>query len=195
MIERLILATHNQGKVREFDKMLAGLAGRIEGAAEHNLPEPEETETTFEGNALLKARAAMTATGLPALSDDSGLTVEALDGAPGIYSARWAGPEKDFDMAMQRIYDELGGDIEGKKAAFVAVLALAFPDGTEQTFEGRVDGTLSWPARGENGFGYDPIFVPDGFDITFAEFDPADKNAMSHRARAVEKLKAYLSNE
>ena len=195
MIRRLLLATHNQGKVREFEKMLDGLVGQLESAGAHNLPEPEETGLTFTENALLKARAAAQATGLPALADDSGLSVEALDGAPGIYSARWAGESKDFKVAMQRIHDELDGNIEGQKAAFIAVLALVYPDGQEEVFEGRVDGTLTWPARGENGFGYDPIFIPDGHEITFGEFAPEDKNAISHRANAVQKFKAYLSDE
>ncbi len=194
-MDRLVLATHNAGKVKEFETLLAGLTVQVESAADHNLFEPEETRTTFEENALIKARAACAATGLPSLADDSGLAVEALGGAPGIYSARWAGPEKDFGHAMQRIHDELNGDVEGQKAAFVAVLALVFPDGREEIFEGRVEGTLTWPARGDKGFGYDPIFVPGGYDISFAQMDPAEKNALSHRSKAVKQFTTFLTTE
>jgi len=195
MIEELILATHNQGKVHEFEVMLDGLVGKLSSALDYKLDEPEETETTFTGNALLKARAAMQATGLPCLADDSGLCVDGLDNAPGIYSARWAETPngRDFSMAMGRINDELNGINGTQTAYFMVVLALVYPDGHEEVFEGRVDGTLTWPMRGEKGHGYDPIFVAQGYDITFAEMDVDKKNAISHRAVAVEKLKKYLT--
>lgn len=184
----LLLATHNAGKVREIAALLSPFNMTIISAADKDLPEPEETETTFEGNAKLKAIAAAHASGLPALADDSGFCVMALDNAPGVYSARWAGPGKDFKLAMQRVHDELvqkgiavGPDA---RAAFVCVLALAQPDGSCKTFEGHVDGHVVWPPRGNKGFGYDPIFVPDGYDQTFAEIEPPVKNKISHRARA-----------
>ncbi len=198
-IKTLLIATHNQGKVVEFGWMLDGLGITLKSAADFNLPEPEETEDSFAGNALLKARAAFQATGLPALADDSGLCVDALDGAPGIYSARWGEtPEgRDFNMAMERVNKELGGIVEGEHAAhFIAVLALVYPDANgklcEQVFEGKLSGNLCWPMRGDNGHGYDPIFVPVGFKRTCAEMDADEKNAISHRAVAVEKFKEYL---
>lgn len=193
-IDTLLIATHNQGKVKEFDDMLAGLGVTLKSAADYNLPEPEETEKTFVGNALLKARAAVKATGITALADDSGLAVDALGGAPGIYSARWGEtPQgRDFNKAMQRVHDELGGVDGTHSASFVAVLALVYPDGQEEIFEGRVNGKIVWPMRGDLGHGYDPIFQPDGYDITFAEMQVAEKNVISHRARAVEKFKKYL---
>ncbi|NQZ14582.1 MAG: RdgB/HAM1 family non-canonical purine NTP pyrophosphatase [Alphaproteobacteria bacterium] len=198
MIETLVLATHNQGKVKEFAEMLGELVGssvsNIKSAADFDLPEPEETEDTFVGNALLKARAACEKTGVPCLADDSGLAVDALDGAPGIYSARWAETSKgrDFNVAMERVNNECE-QIDGTQTArFVAVLALVYPDGREEVFEGTVEGNLTWPARGDKGFGYDPIFVPNGHEITFAEMDSSDKHAMSHRANAVQKFKTYL---
>lgn len=201
-MQTLLLATHNKGKVVEFEEMLSGLNIEIKSAADFNLPEPDETETTFVGNALIKARAACQATGLPALADDSGLCVDALDGAPGVYTADWAetdghGQEgRDFNIAMARVNDEIG-EIKGTETAyFIAVLALVYPDVngalSEVTFEGRFDGHLTWPMRGEKGHGYDPIFVPEGQNITSAEMEPADKNAMSHRAKAVAKFKEYL---
>ncbi len=193
-INTLLIATHNQGKVKEFDDMLTGLGVSLKSAADYNLPEPEETENTFVGNALLKARAAVKATGVAALADDSGLAVDALDGAPGIYSARWGEtPQgRDFNKAMQRVHDELGTVDGTQSASFVAVLALVYPDGQEEIFEGRVKGKIVWPMRGDLGHGYDPIFQPDGYDITFAEMPIAEKNTISHRARAVEKFKEYL---
>jgi len=193
-IDTLLIATHNQGKVKEFDDMLAGLGVTLKSAADYSLPEPDETEKTFVGNALLKARAAVKATGITALADDSGLAVDALGGAPGIYSARWGEtPQgRDFNKAMQRVHDELGGVDGTQSASFVAVLALVYPDGQEEIFEGRVNGKIVWPMRGDLGHGYDPIFQPDGYDITFAEMQVAEKNAISHRARAVEKFKEYL---
>lgn len=182
-VPHLVLATHNPGKVKEIAALLDGYVERFSSAGELDLPEPEETGATFEENAILKARAASQSAGLPALADDSGLCVYGLGGAPGIYSARWAGPEKDFDAAMQRVHDELG-DNPDRRAAFVCVLALVQPDGSVETFEGRVEGSIVWPPRGDQGFGYDPFFVPDGETRTFAEMAPAEKKAMSHRARA-----------
>ena len=186
-VRRLVIASHNAGKVREIAELLAPYG--IEGvpAAALRLPEPEETGDTFLANAELKARAAVRS-GLPALADDSGLAVAALDGAPGIYSARWAGPDRDFSRAMAKVHDRLGDRPRG--AAFVAALALAWPDGHAESFEGRVEGRLVWPPRGERGFGYDPVFVPDGHDETFGEMDPDAKSRISHRARAFAKLAA-----
>jgi XTP/dITP diphosphohydrolase len=195
---RLLIATHNSGKLREFDELLQPFGITVLGAAAMDLEEPEETGSTFHDNALLKARAAAQASGLVALSDDSGLCVDALDGAPGIYSARWAGSTKDFDAAMARVESELEahGAPPPWRAAFVSVLALAWPDGAEETFEGRVDGILVFPPRGTAGFGYDPIFLPDGHDRTFGEMSSEEKHgipadgslALSHRARAFQKF-------
>lgn len=187
--DRLVLASHNPGKVREIADLLAPLGLTVLSAAALGLPEPDETEPTFVGNALLKARAAARGAGLPALADDSGLEVLALGGAPGIYSARWAGPDKDFGRAMARVEAELAasGDPD-RRARFVCVLALATPEGEEHVFEGEVVGTLTFPPRGAKGFGYDPIFVPDGETRTFGEFEPAEKHAISHRAMAFAKF-------
>lgn len=185
--DTLILATHNAGKVREIGALLRPFAVTVKSAGELALPEPEETETTFTGNARLKALAAATAAGVPALADDSGLCVNALGGDPGIYSARWAGPGKDFNSAMEKVQDALG-DAGDRSAYFICVLALAWPDGHCEVFEGRIDGALVWPMRGQHGFGYDPMFVPDGHEMTFGEMDPAAKHAMSHRARAFAQL-------
>jgi XTP/dITP diphosphohydrolase len=158
-------------------------------AADLNLPEPEETETTFVGNALIKARAAVMASNLPALADDSGLCVNALGGDPGVYSARWAGPEKSFSRAMEEIQKRLlASHNPDRSAHFICALALAWPDGATLTFEGRVDGHLTWPPRGSLGFGYDPMFIPAGYDQTFGEMDPGKKHSMSHRARAFAKF-------
>jgi XTP/dITP diphosphohydrolase len=187
----LVVATHNPGKLREISDLLAPLGLSARAAGELGLAEPEETESTFIGNALLKARAACAASGLPALADDSGLAVAALGGDPGIYSARWAGPDKDFRVAMQRVWREL----EGKKdhsARFVCVLALALPDGTEHAFEGEARGAITWPPRGDKGFGYDPIFVPEGQTRTFAEMNALEKLPLTHRARAFEKFLSAL---
>lgn len=181
---RLVLASHNKGKLAEFSRLLDGYGVTVVSAGELNLPEPEETATTFAGNAELKALAAARATNLPALSDDSGLCVSALGGAPGIYSARWAGPDKDFPAAMRRIEDGIGED--ERDAWFICVLCLAFPDGRTLSFEGRIDGTIAPAPRGAEGHGYDPIFVPVGETRTFAEMSDAEKNAISHRARAFE---------
>jgi XTP/dITP diphosphohydrolase len=189
----LVVASHNQGKVREIKDLLAPFGIVTKGAAELGLPEPEETETTFAGNAALKARAAAKASGLPALADDSGLAVTALGGAPGIYSARWAGETKDFSFAMQRVERELKKKgAQDFSAKFVCALALAEPGKEPEIFEGEVHGRLLFPPRGTRGFGYDPIFVADGMSETFGEIEPTQKHAMSHRARAFARLVAAL---
>ncbi|HEX4157510.1 MAG TPA: RdgB/HAM1 family non-canonical purine NTP pyrophosphatase [Rhizomicrobium sp.] len=193
MTRTLVLATHNRGKVREIGELLAPLGFDVKSADQLGLPEPEETETSFAGNSLLKAEAASKASGFAALADDSGLVVSALDGAPGIYSARWAGPNKDFAVAMARVEHELGAAGSADRSAkFVCALALARPRDETVVFEGEVHGHLVFPPRGEKGFGYDPIFIADGMDVTFGELDPAHKHAISHRARAFAKLKAWL---
>ncbi|GAB3122982.1 RdgB/HAM1 family non-canonical purine NTP pyrophosphatase [Novispirillum itersonii] len=185
--DTLIVASHNAGKVREIRDLLAPFSIDVRSAGDLNLPEPEETGSTYAENAILKAVAAATAANLPALSDDSGVSVSALDGAPGIYSARWAGPEKDFEMAMSKVIRLVGANPD-RAVAFICVLCVAWPDGHTECFEGRVDGTLTAPPRGTNGFGYDPMFTPDGYDQTFGEMDPTAKHAISHRARAFTKL-------
>jgi XTP/dITP diphosphohydrolase len=183
----LVIASHNPGKVAEMRDLLAGRPVRLIGAAELGLAEPEETGATFAANASLKAQAATRATGKPALADDSGIAVAALDGAPGIYSARWAGPGRDFGLAMARVHRELG-EKPDRRARFVSALALAWPDGHVESFEGTVDGTLTWPPRGGHGFGYDPIFVPKGETRTFGEMRPEEKERLSHRSRAMARL-------
>lgn len=191
---RLVVASHNSGKVREIAALLAPLGVEAVSAAALNLPEPEETETTFAGNAALKARAAAEASGLLSLADDSGLEVFALGGDPGVYSARWAGPSKDFGAAMQRVRDEL--EAKGAtdlSARFVCALALAQPGGAVDVFEGEVRGSLVWPPRGTQGFGYDPIFQPIGHTRTFGEMSHEEKLPLTHRTRAFEKLIAALS--
>jgi XTP/dITP diphosphohydrolase len=187
--QRLAIATHNEGKRREIEALLAPFGIEIVGAGALGLPEPEETGDSFEANAELKARAAADAGGLPALADDSGLVVPALNGAPGIYSARWAGPQRDFALAMARVERELAGNPD-RRAYFVAVLALAWPGGAIETWRGEVQGTLVWPPRGGNGFGYDPMFRPDGETMTYGEMSPAEKNRTNHRARAFAKFRA-----
>jgi XTP/dITP diphosphohydrolase len=190
---RLLAATHNAGKVSELKDLFEPYGFAVVSAGELGLAEPEETEATFTGNALLKARAAMQASGLPALSDDSGLAVTALGGEPGIYSARWAGEPRDFRRAMQRVEAALCATGSADRSAkFVCALAVAWPDGSEAVFEGEVHGHLVWPPRGTRGFGYDPVFVANGETLTFGEMDPARKHAMSHRAAAVAKLRAAL---
>ena len=187
--DTLVVASHNQGKVREIRELLAPWHLHVVGANELGLDEPEETESTFAGNAALKARAAAQATHHPALADDSGLVVMALGGAPGIYSARWAGAAKDFAVAMKRVEQELRAkSATDTSARFVCVLALAAPHEDVEIFEGEVRGHLVFPPRGSHGFGYDPIFVADGMTETFGEIEPATKHGMSHRARAFEKL-------
>lgn len=186
-IPRLVLASHNPGKLVEIAELLAPFAVAVVSAGDLGLPEPEETGSTFIENAELKARAAATGAGLPALADDSGIVINALGGAPGIYSARWAGEAKDFSAAMDRVAREMG-DNPDRSAHFISALSVAWPDGTIHTVEGRVDGIIVHPRRGARGFGYDPIFQPLGHDLTFGEMDPAVKNAMSHRARAFARL-------
>lgn len=198
----LVVASHNSGKVREIRELLTPFGLKIVSAAKLGLPEPEETETTFAGNASLKAVAAATASGHPALSDDSGLAIDALGGEPGIYAARWAelprveretyGQRRDFDMAMWHVNDKLNG-ADTRRARFICALCLAWPDGSDDVYEGTVEGEIIWPPRGELGFGYDPIFQMLGDDKTFAEIDPAEKHAKSHRADAFAKfLKAQF---
>ena len=186
---KLILASHNQGKVRELNDLLAPFNAEVISAGALDLPEPEETGLSFIANAELKALAAAMGANMIALSDDSGLCVDGLNGDPGIYSARWAGPTKDFGLAMKKIQNALG-DNPNRNARFVAALTLAWPDGHCETFEGKVLGRLTFPPRGAHGFGYDPIFIPDGHDITFGEMDPAKKHEMSHRADAFRQLVA-----
>jgi XTP/dITP diphosphohydrolase len=187
--DRLVIATHNPGKLREIGALVAPFGVECLSAGALGLPEPEETGLTFEDNAILKARAAADRSGLPALADDSGLVVPALGGDPGIYSARWAGPNKDFMAAMRRVEDGLAGKTD-RSAFFVAALALAWPDGHLEVFRGEAHGTLVWPPRGERGFGYDPVFLPTGGTETFGEMDPDAKHAISHRAEAFRKLVA-----
>ncbi len=190
--QRIVAATHNPGKAVEIAALLDGRF-EIVTAKSLNLIEPAETEPTFVGNAVLKARGAADASGLVALADDSGLSVAALDGAPGVFSARWAGPDKDFALAMNKVeerLEEIGAD--DRAAWITSALAVAWPDGPCLVVEGRVDGHLTFPPRGDRGFGYDPIFIPEGGDLTFGEMESAQKDAVSHRARAFRKLKAAL---
>jgi len=184
--DRLVVASHNRGKIDEITELLAPFGIAAVAATALGLPEPEETGDSFEANAALKARAAAAASRLPALADDSGLVVPALDGSPGIYSARWAGAAKDFRAAMARVERELGD--RDRDAVFVAVLALAWPEGHVELFRGEAPGRLVWPPRGDKGFGYDPMFVPAGGRLTFGEMEPARKHRISHRARAFAKL-------
>lgn len=196
----LVVASHNAGKVREIRELLESFPVSVVAASDLGLPEPDETGTTFAENAILKAKAAVSASGKPALADDSGLAVDALDGAPGIHSARWAGPAKDFAQAMRNIEEKLaaqGATTPDKRTArFVCVLALAWPDGHVEVFPGEIAGTLVWPPKGTKGFGYDPIFLPEGHDRTFGEMTaeekhgwrPGEPTALSHRARAFKAL-------
>ncbi len=192
---KLVVASHNKGKIREINELLAPYGFDVVSAGDLDLPEPEETGLTFEANAELKAVAAATASGLPALADDSGFCVAALNGDPGIYSARWAGPDKDFAMAMRNIEEKLQGQNaqapDERRSSFVAVLCLAWPDSHTEFFRGEVEGTVVWPPRGDQGFGYDPVFQPDGHDRTFGEMTSEEKHggiddgsALSHRSRA-----------
>ncbi len=198
---KLVLATHNVGKVREIAALMAPLGVSTLSAGELGLPEPEETETTFAGNARLKALAAARASGLPALSDDSGLAIDALDGAPGIYAARWAelpkseGGGRDFDMAMWHVWDQINNSKlktlgKAPTARFICALCLAYPDGKTDVYEGTVEGIITWPPRGNKGFGYDPIFQALGDSLSFAQIDPDEKQAKSHRADAFAKFLA-----
>lgn len=182
-----VLASHNAGKIKELQQILAPLGIVLKSATDLDLPEPEETETTFEGNAALKAKAACEATGLVCLADDSGLSVDALDGAPGIYSARWAGEPRDFGRAMQRVQDALA-DSADRTARFVCVIALARPDGSLTYYRGEVVGEIVWPPRGDGGFGYDPIFRPQGHERVFAEMSAEEKRQLSHRGRALDAM-------
>jgi XTP/dITP diphosphohydrolase len=185
--DRLVLASHNKGKIIEFRGLLAPYGVGVVPSEELCIIDPEETGSDFTANAILKAEATAAASGMPSLADDSGLVVDALDGAPGIYSARWAGPGRDFSVAMQRVHDELaakGALATPPRANFTCMLCLATPDGNVRMFEGKVFGHLSFPPRGENGFGYDPIFVPEGHDQTFGEMNPEDKQLISHRYEA-----------
>lgn len=186
---RLVVATHNQGKLREIADLLRPHGVNAISAGSLGLPEPDETAPDFVGNARIKALAAATAAGLPALADDSGFCVAALGGAPGMHSARWAGPGKDFSHAMARVHQQMSGAAD-RRAWFVAALCLAWPDGQTATFVGRVDGQAVWPPRGGQGFGYDPMFVPHGEARTFGEIAPEEKHAVSHRARAFVQLEA-----
>jgi XTP/dITP diphosphohydrolase len=181
--QKLVLASHNKGKLREIESLLRPHGIEVVSAGTLGLPEPEEDAPDFAGNARIKAVAAAVASGLPALSDDSGFCVAALDGAPGVLSARWAGPSKDFAMAMQAVHDRMGDAVD-RRAWFIAALCLAWPDSHTETFLGRIDGRAVWPPRGDKGFGYDPMFVPAGGRETFGEIDPDEKHAVSHRARA-----------
>lgn len=191
MIETLVLATHNKGKKKEFDTLLQGLVGEVKSAGDLGLIEPPETGTTFLENATMKAVTAMKATGLPALADDSGMCVNALDGAPGVYSADWAGEPRDFQKAMALVHDKMG-EATDRGAQFMCILVLAYPDGRIEHFEGKCEGSIIWPPRGLEGFGYDPMFMPDGYDKSFGEMSADEKHAISHRARAVEKFINYL---
>jgi XTP/dITP diphosphohydrolase len=185
---RLVVASHNKGKVWEINQLIAPYGLEAVSAGELGLSEPDETETTFTGNALIKARAAALGSGLPALADDSGLEIDVLGGEPGVYSANWAGPARDFGLAMQRVHDAVvarGTWAEpGPRANFISVLCLAWPNGEHAFFQGKVHGHLVWPQRGGNGFGFDPMFVADGETKTFGEMEPAQKYAISHRTRA-----------
>lgn len=200
--EKLVLASHNTGKLREIADLLRPYGVQVTSAGELGLSEPEETETTFTGNAILKARASAEASGLPALADDSGLAVTALDGQPGIYSARWAetdgsgaaGGKRDFATAMERVQRELEGKAD-RSAQFICALCLYWPNGDKLVYEGEVQGQMVWPPRGARGFGYDPMFQPEGYEITFGEMDPDAKHVISHRADAFKKLVADVFSE
>ena len=190
--EKILIATHNKGKLEEFREMLAPYGVDVTSAGELGLAEPPETEDSFEGNARIKALAAVTASGLVTIADDSGLCVDALDGAPGVYTADWAGPGRDWMMAMRTVEEKLQakGAVtpEQRKASFNCTLLVRWPDGQERIYVGQAPGHLSWPPRGSFGHGYDPVFVPDGFDVSFAQMDHAQKNSISHRSRALGKL-------
>ena len=193
---QLVIASHNDGKIKEINELVASFNIEAVSAKKIGLLDPEETGSTFAENAAIKARAAARGANLPALADDSGLEVTALSGAPGIFSARWAGEPRDFNFAMKKVESALTeSGTEDFSARFVCVLCLAWPDGHEETFEGEVPGRLIFPPRGDKGFGYDPIFIPDGYGVTFAEMDPEEKHAISHRADAFRKLiKACLND-
>jgi len=191
--DRLVVASHNPGKVWEINQLIASYGLDAVSASDLGLEVPEEPEPTFEGNARIKAQFAAKAAGLPALADDSGIEIDALDGAPGVHTADWAGPRRDFGIAMQRVHDQMAKRHawrgEPARANFISVLCLAWPDGQTELFQGKVYGHVVWPPRGDNGFGYDPIFVADGQTLTFGEMEPAKKYAISHRTRAFEHFK------
>jgi XTP/dITP diphosphohydrolase len=193
--DRIVIASHNIGKVWEMAELLAPYGIETIAAAELNLPEPEETGSSFIENAALKAVAAAEGSFLPALADDSGLEVAALGGDPGLFSARWGGPERDFGLAMRKVHEAMQKTGSGDKTAnFTCALVMAWPDGTQEAFEGKVFGEIVWPRRGDKGFGYDPIFRPDGYDITFGEMDQDAKHAISHRAIAFKAMMDALYN-
>ncbi|WGH80300.1 RdgB/HAM1 family non-canonical purine NTP pyrophosphatase [Jannaschia ovalis] len=196
--DTLLIATHNRGKLEEFRALLAPHGITVKSNRDFDLPEPEETEATFVGNARIKARAAVDATGLPALADDSGIEIDGLDGAPGVHTADWAetGQGRDFHVAMERAWRELEARAapEPRTARFCATLVLRWPDGHEEVFEGRAEGRIVWPMRGADGHGYDPIFQPEGHDRTFGEMPTDEKNAISHRARALKKMQAVFGD-
>lgn len=185
--DELLIATHNKGKVIEISPLLKPYVRKFYTSADLGLPEPEETGISFVENAKIKALAAAKVSGKVALADDSGLAVNALHGAPGIYSARWAGEGRNFDKAMLKVHESLADSID-RSAYFVCVLALGWPDGHTEVFEGRFDGQIIWPGRGDNGFGYDPIFQPDGYEVTFGQMEPDQKHKISHRAKAFKRL-------
>ena len=187
--QKLVLASHNKGKLREIESLLLPHGIEVVSASALGLPEPVEDAPDFAGNARIKAVAAATASGLPALSDDSGFCVAVLDGAPGVLSARWAGPSKDFSMAMAAVQQRIG-DNPDRRAWFIAALCLAWADGHTETFLGRIDGTVVWPPRGDKGFGYDPMFIPAGYTVSFGEMEPDEKHVISHRARAFNQVLA-----
>ena len=190
---KLVIASHNPGKIREIGELLEPFGADVVSVSELGLPEPVEDGETFIDNAKIKALAAATASGHVALADDSGLCVHAIGNAPGVYSARWAGPNKDFALAMEKVHEALNTaqvTDQDRTAHFACALTLAWPDGHTETFEGQVQGTMTWPPRGDKGFGYDPTFIPDGFEITFAQMEPEAKHAMSHRANAFKLLVA-----
>lgn len=189
---RLVIASHNPGKVREIADLLGPYGIKTVSAAQLDLPDPEETGTTFVANAELKARASADLSGLPALADDSGLCVDVLGGQPGIFSARWAGENKDFDAAMKKVWQDAEAAGTSRDARFICALSIAWPDGEIASFEGRVDGTLVWPPRGANGFGYDAMFLQNGERLTYGEMEPTRKYAVSHRADAFRRLVAAL---
>ena len=197
--DSLVLASHNAGKLVEIAELLAPFGLKVISAGDLGFDEPEETEDNFAGNARVKAHYAAKKSGLPALSDDSGICVDALDGAPGVYTATWAETPngRDFPMAMKKVWDllEAKNAAEPRTARFVSTLCIAWPDGRDQIFEGTVEGRLVWPMRGDLGFGFDPIFLPSGKDQTFGEMDPAEKHAMSHRSRAFADFLAWMENE
>ena len=192
-MKKLLVATHNHGKVKEFKDILEPKGIEVASAADYTLEEPIEDGNTFKENALIKAKAACEATGLPALADDSGLCVNGLNGDPGIYSARWAGADRDFKQAMSLVHEKLGMKLD-RSAYFIAVLAFVFPDGTHHFYEGRCEGELVWPPRGNDGFGYDPMFLPTGYDQTFGEMDKKEKHKISHRSRAISLFLDSLKN-